>query len=179
MKTTLVIFLLTALLGGYNTDIKLNPEKSSLQVLGTSSVHDWESEVNKFSIRGKLIDDKITNLDVQVQTESIKSGKSIMDDKTYEALEAKKHPVIRFSADQLSITGKKIKGSGTLSLAGKSKPIVIEANLLTMNEKEIQLEGVVNLRMSEFGIEPPTAMFGSLKTGDEVTIKYEIFLNNN
>jgi len=33
--------------------------------------------------------------------------------------------------------------------------------------------------MSKFGIAPPTAMFGSLETGDDVVIKFEILLNKN
>lgn len=177
MKTVLISILAFALFGG-QSEIKLNEEKSQMKISGTSSIHDWESEVNDFSVKGKLSDDKITNLEVMVQAKSIESGKSIMNDKTYEALKTEKYPVIQFKADQLNVTGNKVVGKGTLSLAGKTKPIDIEANIVSKKGDEMQLQGAVDLKMTDFGIDPPTAMFGSISTGDEVTIKYDIFLTN-
>lgn len=178
MKMTLVFLLLSVFLTD-TTDIKLKPEASSIKVLGTSSIHDWTSDVEKFSVKGKLFENVISNLEVQVNTRSIKSGKSAMDEKTYEALKADKHPEIRFKADQLKITGEKIKGKGSLTLVGKSELIDIEADILSRNGNQIQLQGTVRIKMSDFGVEPPTAMFGSIRTGDEVSIKYDILIINN
>jgi hypothetical protein len=40
----------------------------------------------------------------------------------------------------------------------------------------IAVRGSVPLFMSDFGIEPPTAMLGMLKTADQVTVKFELAL---
>lgn len=176
MKTTLVILLVTALLGG-TTDIKLKPEESSIKVFGTSSIHDWSSEVSKFTVKGKWNGEVINNLEVSINPTAIESGKSVMDDKTYEALKAKKFPEIKFAADQLNITGKKIKGKGQLTIAGKTREIDLNADILAMRGNEIQLQGAVDLKMTEFDVEPPTAMFGSIKAGDGVTVKYDILIS--
>lgn len=36
---------------------------------------------------------------------------------------------------------------------------------------------ILGFKMSDFNIEPPTAMFETFRTGDEVTIKYDILLH--
>jgi len=33
--------------------------------------------------------------------------------------------------------------------------------------------------MSDFSVKPPTAMFGALTTGDEVTLKYTVVVKPN
>ena len=42
-----------------------------------------------------------------------------------------------------------------------------------------EFTGSIKIVMSDYGIEPPVAMFGTLKTGDEVTIDFELkFVSN-
>jgi polyisoprenoid-binding protein YceI len=38
------------------------------------------------------------------------------------------------------------------------------------------VSGDYTLKMTDYGIQPPKAMWGTIKTGDEVTIKFEIVL---
>ena len=38
----------------------------------------------------------------------------------------------------------------------------------------IALTGSLSLLMTDFGVEPPTAMLGMMKTADQVTVKFEL-----
>ena len=105
----------------------------------------------------------------------MESGKSIMDDKAYDAVQADDYPEIIFSAKTLQISGNSIVGKGNLVIGGESRVIDLDAEIVK-NGAEMQLQGKVPLKMSDFDITPPTAMFGTLKTGDEVVIHYDIFL---
>ena len=40
----------------------------------------------------------------------------------------------------------------------------------------VSLEGEKTFNMTDYGIEPPTALFGTITTGDEVTIKFKSIL---
>jgi len=150
-----------------------------MTITGTSSIHDWESIVNDFSVYADVNDESIIDLAVEVEVKSIKSGKSIMDGKTYDALQADEFPKILFKASNLNIGIEKIEGLGTLTIAGQSKSIPISADILTRSASDLKVKGRVHISMSKFGITPPKAMFGTLKTGDLVVIEYELVLKNN
>jgi len=154
---------------------KADPTKSSITVLGTSTVHDWESVAEVFAVTGTMNDTEVTNLDVTVTVKSIKSGKSIMDDKTYEALKADKNPKIYLKAETLKVVNGHVKGEGTLTIAGKSKKIAIDASSQSTTGG-YKISGEVKLKMSEYEIDPPSAMFGTMQTGDDVTIQYQFLL---
>ncbi len=175
MKTLLISLLFSGIIVGDAIDVI--PEKSKVVVLGTSSLHDWESVVESYTINGNIEATQITNLEALFNVESIKSGKSIMDSKAQDALEAEKYPNIIFKAAKLNIAGGKVTGQGTLTIAGKSKPMQFVATSKQNSNGDMMVKGSTKIKMTEFDIEPPTAMFGTLTTGDEVTVDYEILLN--
>ncbi len=177
MKTILATIILTSLISVNEWSFKANIDESNLIIKGTSSVHDWESTVSEFSVSGVMSDTEINNLDVQVIVKSISSGKSIMDDKTYDALKANKFSKVFFKSTKLDVSGDKISGMGTLELAGAKKEVPISAKVVNQTAASFTIRGEVELDMTEFGIEPPTAMFGTLETGEVVTIEYQLLLN--
>ncbi|MEQ9467447.1 MAG: YceI family protein [Ekhidna sp.] len=154
--------------------MKLNADKSTMVITGTSSLHDWEMTVNEFDVTATITDTQVQNLKVTIKSKSMESGKSIMDDKAYDAVEADDYPEILFTAKSLQISGGKITGKGNLTIAGESREIDLTAQILKNGSSEMQIQGSVPLKMTDFDIEPPTAMFGTLKTGDEVVINYDI-----
>ncbi len=171
------LLMLVTLIGIFSVgQINLNTEKSTMKITGTSSLHDWEMRVEEFDVQGTMTDAHVENLLVTIVAQSMKSGKSIMDEKAYDAVKADDYPEIKFSSKMLQIDGDKIYGKGSLEIGGESMLIDLNAEIIR-NDTEIQLRGQVPLKMSDFSIKPPTAMFGTLKTGDAVTIHYDIFLN--
>ena len=84
---------------------------------------------------------------------------------------------IKFTAKELTISGTKITGTGQLTIAGKTKSIPVNFSYEKWNNDTFQVIGKVDIVMSEYGIDPPTAMMGAIKTGDKITIKFEIAMN--
>lgn len=145
-----------------------------MEVQGTSSLHDWESSVNDFTVEANLSGNQIKDIQFSAIVKSIKSGKSGMDSNTYKALKEDKYPEIKFYSDQLTIKGEKLTGTGRLTIAGKSQNIPV--NLDIKQNSTITVNGNVNIKMSDYGITPPTAVFGTIKTGDEITIQFNFTL---
>ncbi|WP_421763476.1 YceI family protein [Ekhidna sp.] len=171
------LFIMAVLFGFFGAgQIKLNAEKSTLNITGTSSLHDWEMTVDEFDVTGVITETQVQNLKATIKAKSMKSGKSIMDGKAYDAVQADDFPEIIFSANTLEIKGNSISGKGTLEIGGKSLLINLDSKIVKQGTSEMQLQGKVPLKMTDFDITPPTAMFGTLKTGDEVVINYDIFL---
>lgn len=169
--------LLTAFFGFFAFgQIKLNTEKSTIKITGTSSLHDWEMTVDKYDATGIITEEKVENLKVSVVTKSMKSGKSVMDKKAHEALQADKYPTIQFTAKSLTVNGDKISGKGNLTIAENSRPVDFTAKITSNTSNEMRLQGAFPLKMTSYNIDPPSAMFGTLKTGDEVVLVYDIFI---
>ena len=177
MRYLLIFFILN--LFNADSEIKLDTSKSKLKITGTSSLHDWEMNVNQFDAIGDISSNTISDLLVTVKSKSMRSGKSVMDKKAYDAVQEAEYPNILFRAKSLQILDNKISGPGILEIAGKSKELDFQADILSDDDQEMRLQGKVALKMTDFDIEPPTAVFGTLKTGDEVVINYDIYLNKN
>lgn len=154
--------------------------RSEMTIYGTSNVHDWEEDVE--TIKGTMsaetsgsVINSVTALRVTIPVKSIKSGKSAMDKNTYNALKADKYANIEFVLKSVRIEGSKIYCTGTLTIAGTTKTISIPVNY-TANGSQITVKGSYKMKMTDFKIDPPTAMFGTIYTGDEVELKFNIVL---
>jgi polyisoprenoid-binding protein YceI len=64
---------------------------------------------------------------------------------------------------------------GTLRVAGVEKEISLPL-ATTLRNGKLLVQGSVDLLMTDFGIAPPTAMMGVLKTDPKVTIRFETML---
>jgi len=150
-----------------------------LTVSGTSSIHDWEMVAKdiKGAAQITVVNDKLTSISslaIDMPVKSLKSGKGSMDSNTYEALEEKKYPSIKFEMTELtSITGNVVKVKGKLTIAGASKIIPLEGTY-TVNGSAIRLKGKHDILFSDYNITPPTAVFGTIKTGNELSLGFEV-----
>ncbi|TCK66684.1 YceI-like domain-containing protein [Winogradskyella wandonensis] len=160
---------------------KLDNKTSFLQVNGTSSLHDWHVDAERQSgiLEFSNIDEgAIKSIKFSVESESLKSGKSGMDKNTYKALKTKSFKTIDFSltkiisVNELSEGHYNVKAEGKLLICGVSKVIPMDFELIIKNESA-QIIGKNTLLMTDYGIEPPRALLGTIKTGDEIVISYK------
>jgi hypothetical protein len=190
MKAKVSLFLVLLTLGLIQFDhvqsqssLKLLPESSSIKIKGTSNIHDWEEAVKSFTCELKINKSADDILSIEFARlicdgKSISSGKSLMDSKAKDAIKADKFPKIQFilvSIDDFTEKGELIAGNanGILTLAGISRNVTIS---FTGHIKTglIQILGSKALQLHDFDIVPPTALFGTLQTGKEVTIDFNL-----
>ncbi|MGQ1946916.1 YceI family protein [Geofilum sp. OHC36d9] len=160
---------------------QLNCTKGDIVVAGTSTIHDWEMEANTFKASATMTLDNegittISNAVVTIITENLKSESSSMDDKAYEALKSEKFKTISFQQTsdiktQTSRFTAQVKGN--MTIAGQTKPVLLNVSGHITGSKEINIAGTIKLKMTSFGVEPPKAMMGAIKSGDEVTIEFK------
>jgi hypothetical protein len=163
--------------------VRLLPDQSEITIKGTSNLHDWEESVESFKVNLdlKFLENELKGIDhvhVTLMSNSIVSDNSIMTNKTHNALNVKKYPQIEFklvSVDNLSSGNGKFSGTlvGDVTLAGVTKRISLAFSGIHSGNK-ISIKGSKDLNMNDFKISPPTAMLGTLKTGEEVTISFQL-----
>jgi polyisoprenoid-binding protein YceI len=181
-----VSFLFFGYTASLTRSYTLDKQKTKVTVTGTSNLHDWETSVTNFDGNLSVLMDEnssitgISLLNVNFYSKSFSSGKSIMDSKTTEALKAGTYPVINFKLS--SITDKKTVNKieqftalGKLTIAGVTKDVSLSAFAAIGANGEVYFQGTKEIDMTEYGVDPPTALLGTLTTGKKVTVTYKLF----
>ncbi|MEQ8928148.1 MAG: YceI family protein [Fulvivirga sp.] len=165
---------------------KLDNASSSLKVLGTSTLHDWEIIAEELNGMAQVSSENdvysINSLDFQVKVESLKSGKSSMDNNTYEALNSDDYATINYALKEVVSASRNgnnydLKTKGALTIAGTTKVITIPVKA-EINGNKMVCSGEVTFKMTDFNVDPPTALLGTVKTGDEITITFKTEFKN-
>lgn len=184
---TLSVLILTLLLGtcslNAQTSYTIN-DLATIKIEGTSTMHDWEMETRKvagnagFLLEGNEIKG-IKSLNITIPSESLKSGKGPMDKNAYKALKTDDHKEIGFiltKVSKIERSGDKfiLTSEGRLTIAGATRNIQLMATVLPKGNGEIQCTGDTVIKMTEYEVEPPSFMFGSVKTGDQLKIAFDV-----
>lgn len=156
----------------------LSPE-SVLTVDGSSTLHDWTVTANTFTGTMKVNENVLQEISFEVDVASIIStrGKT-MDKKTHNALKKEEHPKVLFSAANVAFSeGDSQSISGKLNVAGVEKEVVFTTSI--KNTGNLQIKGSYKITLQDYNMEPPTAMFGSIVVGDDVTVNFDLIFVKN
>ncbi len=158
----------------------------SIVVEGTSNLHDWTASAEQAngSFKVNVDDGKIASInavELKVDANSLKSSKgNIMNSKIIEALKAKKNPYISFKSTGGTVSEKsgayKITANGVLTIAGTSQNVTVDALGKVLPNGDIEFTGAKKLKMTDYKVDPPTAMLGTMTTGNEVTLTFKVVL---
>lgn len=174
----LLFFIATSTFGFAQKTLILDA-KPQLKISGTSSLHDWDmvSEIATGKLTGTVEGNKlttITSLVVEMPAESIKSGKGGMDKNAYKALKTNQYKTVKFD---LKAASKHTDGtwnfSGTFTISGVSKSVTIKIKESIIGGQTV-FEGSYSFKLTDYKITPPTALMGTVKTGDDVKISFTL-----
>lgn len=171
-------------------DYALDKDNSSIIVTGTSTIHDWEADVEEMQADISLdpamleqdsLENPVTSFSLTVPVESIESGKGGMNKKIYGALKEKDHPEIlfNFTSATMADTAQNVDTftlnvSGNLNIAGSLKEVTFPVKGTRVGENSYRFEGSYGLNMKDYNVDPPSAVFGTIKSGEEVDIKFNV-----
>ena len=163
---------------------KYHAQTMDVTVSGTSTLHDWEMKSSKGQFDASILfaNDKMafSGLSFNFPAESLKSGHSMMDNNTYKALNTSKNPNITFVLTSGNVTSAGtntylLKGMGNLTIAGTTIQTDLVATLkYNPADKSFTCTGVKKFKMTQYGVKPPTVLMGTIKTGDEISISYNL-----
>ncbi|MFD2533311.1 YceI family protein [Gracilimonas halophila] len=175
---TLILSLSTMTLYAQNYSIVV--DESEVIIDGTSNVHDWESKAEQFSgtatieIEDDSLISSISALEFNVVVDGIKSGKGGMDNKTYDALNKKKHPNINFVLSEVTnISANTLTANGELTISGVTKTIQMEVEYEILPDGSVLFKGTQPITMTDYDVDPPKAMFGAIKAGADVEVIFD------
>lgn len=172
--------LMTVVMNCYGQDHLLRFDTAYVEITGSSTLHDWTvhaSEITDYPLEIAIGEaQEISSFRFSVVVSSMDGGRgSAMNNKIYKALLSTEHPSINYVqhaplalASEESLMSHTI--NSTLEIAGVSNQYDLDIQTERTGDR-LSISTVQPLLLSDFDIEPPSAMFGQIKTGDEIEVK--------
>lgn len=166
----------------YNLASDKNP---SIQVSGKSNMHDWKLTSAKMESHGEFKFDSqnnlttLTSFSFNVAARTLKSGKGIMDTRTYKVMKADAFPKIFYKLTNAIITKNQkntytVKSTGELTIAGESRPVTIDLDVVVNADNTITCSGTEKIKLTDFKLTPPTFMLGAMKVYNDLSIQFNL-----
>jgi len=163
--------------------------ESKLWIEGGSNLHGWSCKAS--SIDAMIDVDEaflksssptlLKKVQVKVPVRNLKCGHGGMDNNLYKALKADDTPDISYILGTFDVVpgtndSFTVKSVGTLKIAGTEKTVNMDVTASKLPDGGIRAEGELPLLMTDFGVKPPTAMLGTLRTDNLVTVKFSLLV---
>jgi polyisoprenoid-binding protein YceI len=171
MKQLLVFFLSVFSSLALAQDSYTLSAESELTIDGTSTAQSWAVTANEIKSNLMVQDGLVSTINLEVVVASISSNRSLtMDKKMHTALKSKAYPKVSFIVLQIE---QEAVLKGILSIAGVEKSVAFNAEITFQNDTW-KIKGVKKIMLKDFEIEPPSAMFGQIVVGGEVSVKFDL-----
>lgn len=199
LKSVVLFFILTAstfwTCQVYSQQLSYFPsEESKLWIEGRSNVNEFECEANKYSGEATIYDEQEEDsafvqsvqerlsLQVDIRVDGFECGKNKMNRDLRSALKSDNFPEITFlfdSAELIELPNNPnepflVDVKGSLTVAGETRDIHFETRAYYLDLDKVRAIGNTTIRMSDFNVEPPTALLGLIQADDELTVKFDL-----
>ena len=123
--------------------------------------------------------------DLMIPIETLRcTGGRPMENDMRGALKAQQFPAIRFRFTQMhggiehDIDRNTYEATieGQLSLAGHTRDIRLRVEAERVSKSLFRMHAQLPLKMTDFGIAPPSAFFGMLRAADQLSVEFNLFL---
>jgi len=165
-------------------------DSARITISGTSNVHPYTAStttvrVTRAQLAGgvplseiwaaALKPGGVDAFEIAIPAAALTSPREGLDKNMHKALQVADHPDILFRLIRIDTGEKGLQAVGVLTIAGVQREITMD---ITTERKGATLgvQGRVQILMTDFGIKPPVAMLGMLKTDPKVTITFETVL---
>ncbi len=174
------------------------PQAGRITIEGTSTLHDWEIKgdtiVGRMSLDAAATDiesalfdgNAIPEVQVEIPVESLESGRRRMDTETAKALNAARYKFITYKltsmerapdqpAERLEAGEENdvlhAVATGELTISGQTRTVTFPVTIADRNGG-LTIRGAADLKMTDFGVEPPRLMLGALRVGDDINVQF-------
>lgn len=118
--------------------------------------------------------------EVAIPAATLTSPREGLDKNMHKALLVKEHQDITYRLLRLEPragTPDALRAVGVLKVAGVEREVAFDIST-ERKGSTVSVKGQVQLLMTDFGIKPPTAMLGMLKTDPKVSVAFEVVLES-
>ena len=165
---------------------------SRLWVEGTSTVRGFSCAATQIDVTVETIGagtatavanaaKAVSGVELVVPAAKLDCKNGTMNEHMMKAIKGKDAPVITFKLASYELSkaaaGTTVDMKGTLSLGGVTKPITVQATAKP-DAGALKVTGAYALKMTEWGLKPPTLMMGTMKVNENVKVNFDLTLKD-
>ena len=169
-------------------------DSARITIAGTSNVHAYTASTTTVRVARSQVGASIIGpefwenalkpgaieaFEIAVPAATLTSPKDGLDKNMHKALKVQEYPDITFRLSRFEVNESasgKAKAFGVLRIAGVERQVALDITA-KRSGSTLAVQGSVDLLMTDYGITPPKAMLGMLKTDPKVTITFETVLS--
>jgi polyisoprenoid-binding protein YceI len=167
--------------------------QSKMWIEGSSTVRSFSCQVPEFTltvnadgtgaVTAVLGGQKaVRTVELTIPSAKMDCGNGRMNEHMLKAVKAEENPTIRFTLASYEIAkaGDGVQGTlrGTLALGGAQHPIDVSAVATDAGNGAMRIVGGYEVALSAFDLERPSLMFGRIKVGDKIQVKFDLLLKS-
>lgn len=126
----------------------------------------------------------LPEFDLTIPVTTFRCGNRVMESDMRRALKADNYPNVRFifralrGGIQHDLDNDLYRAaiSGDLTLAGATRTIALTASAERLSRTTFRIRATLPLQMTDFGVTPPTALFGAIKARNALTVTFDLTL---
>lgn len=172
-------------------DVTLNlTDIQQFKIDGDSNVKTWDADITEaegtliFSAVDELALDSLSSVSfksmtITIPVSEIESGSGGLTKNMHKYLKEDDHPIITFNLTE--VTSVELDGNsatiiadGVINAAGVDHSTTLNVDAVLNEDGTITFSGSQDLLMTSFNIDPPTAVFGTIRARDEIVILYSV-----
>jgi hypothetical protein len=165
-----------------------------VSIAGTSNIHEYTASTTVVAVTRAQLSPAVVGpnfweeivkpgaleaLEIAIPAATLSSPKEGLDKNMHKALKVKEHADITFSLKRLEPrpgAAGAFRATGVLQIAGVEREVALDLTI-TRKDSGLAVQGKLPLLMTDYGIAPPKAMLGMLKTDPRVTVSFETVLS--
>jgi len=170
-------------------------DQSRLWIEGVTNINTYQCTADTIAGFGRLDETErpsdtveghgSVTIDVKIPVYELDCGKKAMNRDMYEALKAGSYPQIHYQLKEAEFIENvfedgaewmRIMSRGIIKVAGVEKEVNIPVLGKVLDNNRFHVKGEKELMMTEFDIQPPTALLGLIKAKNNITIKFDVIV---
>lgn len=186
------LFLFVPLQGQAQGTVLTLDSTSRFWIQGEATTHSFTCTVDRVEAKARIVTSQDTSAAsatpeqtevlVTVPVRAFDCGNSRMTADLKETLGAEEHPTIRFELIDASVgtetdtsaRWRPVEVLGPLTISGTKRLMRIEAAGRALGTDHFRVRGCKPIRMTYFGIEPPTKAFGLIRVKNRVEVQFDL-----
>lgn len=199
--TTLSVFTLSALLPITSTQAQVLGQASYTLQPGSSLWFNGSSTLNTFQCENRTVEGfgtidstgtpgrdgvgygiRVENAFFYTEVHCLNCGVAPMDHDMYKALKASQYPDIHYILQDVRLLADSVatdssicvETRGKLTVAGETNEIEMPVRITRIGKNKYLIRGSKLLSMHDYGIKPPTALWGLIRANDKLTVHFRL-----